>query len=170
VDALEQPLARRCFSDLHGLRPGRASGTLVGGNLTLLVSAAASGRLALPPRSILFFEEVNEAPYRIDRMLTALCTSGRLEPVVGICIGDLDADPDAASRRAAWAAVVDGLGHLGIPIVAGLPVGHGLVNQPLPLGVPALLDATLGTVIINPIETDRERLAEPSRPIERAPE
>jgi muramoyltetrapeptide carboxypeptidase len=156
LDALEQPLARRCFSGLQVLYPGHASGTLVGGNLTLLFTAAASGQLALPDGAILFFEEVNEAAYRIDRMLTALGASGHLERVAGFCIGDLAPDREDALRQAAWGAVVDCLGPLGVPIVAGLPVGHGLINQPLPLGVPAHLDASSGALLINPNPLDRE--------------
>jgi muramoyltetrapeptide carboxypeptidase len=158
VDALERPLARRSFDGLTVLAPGLAHGTLVGGNLTLLFTAAASGQLTLPPRSILFFEEVNEAPYRIDRMLTALCISGRLRTVVGVCLGGLAADDQQTARHAAHGAVLDCLGRLGVPIVAGLPIGHGRVNQPLPLGVPALLDARRGSLIVFPGEHERATL------------
>ncbi len=159
LDALERPLARRSFENLAVLSPGRAHGTLVGGNLTLLFTAAASGQLTLPPRSILFLEEVNEAPYRIDRMLTALCASGRLQLVAGVCLGDLAPDGQHEARSAAHGAVLDGLGSLGVPIVAGLPMGHGLVNQPLPLGVPALLDATRGSLTVFPGEPELSRVA-----------
>jgi muramoyltetrapeptide carboxypeptidase len=154
LEALEAPLSRREFSGLDVLRAGRASGTLVGGNLTLLFTAAASGQLELPADAILFFEEVNEAPYRIDRMLTALCCSGKLRPVRGVCLGDLAADGSHAVRRAALDAVLDCLGDLGVPILAGLPVGHGARNQPLPLGVPALLDGSRAALIVNPDARD----------------
>jgi muramoyltetrapeptide carboxypeptidase len=157
LEALEAPLSRRPFSGLEVLRPGRASGTLVGGNLTLLLMAAASGQFALPPEAILFFEEVNEAPYRIDRMLTALRCSGKLGELRGVCLGDLAADGALAVRRAALDAVLDCLGDLGVPILAGLPVGHGARNQPLPLGVPALLDASQATLIVSPDARDLER-------------
>lgn len=155
IDALERPLARRSFESLDVLAPGRAHGTLVGGNLTLLFTAAASGQLTLPPRSILFFEEVNEAPYRIDRMLTALRASGRLEPVAGVCLGDLAPDGQHAARSAAHGAVLDCLGCLGVPILGGLPIGHGLVNRPLPLGAPALLDSTRAALTVFPSEPER---------------
>jgi muramoyltetrapeptide carboxypeptidase len=154
LEALEQPLARRTFSELEVLSAGRACGTLVGGNLTLLFTAAASGSLVLPRGAILFFEEVNEAPYRIDRMLTALCASGRLDAVAGFCIGDVADDARPGARKEACRAVLDCLGHLGVPILAGLPIGHGVVNLPLPLGVPARLDAELGSLIVNPQEEE----------------
>jgi muramoyltetrapeptide carboxypeptidase len=153
-EALEAPLARRSFSGLEVLRPGRVAGTLVGGNLTLLFTAAASGQLALPRGAIFFFEEVNEAPYRIDRMLTALASSGKLREIGGVCLGDLAADGAHAVRRAALDAVLDCLGDLGVPIVAGVPVGHGARNQPLPLGVPALLDGSQAALIVNPDARD----------------
>jgi muramoyltetrapeptide carboxypeptidase len=154
VDAIERPLARRVFSGLEALAPGRASGTLVGGNLTLLFTAAASGRFQLPERSILFFEEVNEAPYRIDRMLTALLQSGQLASVSGVCIGDLTDNAQPGPRRAATSAALGCLGVLGVPVLAGLPVGHGLVNEPLPLGVPACLDGARGELVVNPGQLD----------------
>jgi muramoyltetrapeptide carboxypeptidase len=149
LEALEQPLAPRCLSGLEVLSPGEASGTLVGGNLTLLFTAAASGQLVLPRGALLFFEEVNEAPYRIDRMLTALRASGRLDDVAGFCVGELADETQPHARRAAAAAVIECLGPLGVPILAGLPVGHGLVNRPLPLGVPARIDGARRELLVN---------------------
>jgi muramoyltetrapeptide carboxypeptidase len=152
LDALERPLARRVFTGLEPLCPGQGRGVLVGGNLTLLFTAAASGRLRLPDGCLLFFEEVNEALYRIDRMLTALRTSGQLARVAGICVGDLVDDGKPSARRAAADVLLDCLGGLGVPLAMGLPVGHGRVNVPLPLGVPARLDADLGVLIVDPHE------------------
>jgi muramoyltetrapeptide carboxypeptidase len=123
---------------------------LVGGNLTLLFTAAASGQLRLPRDALLFFEEVNEAPYRIDRMLTALRTSGRLDTVAGFCVGEVADGAQPHAQRAAAAAVRECLAPLGVPILAGLPVGHGTVNRPLPFGVPAELDAAQGALWVNP--------------------
>jgi muramoyltetrapeptide carboxypeptidase len=163
LDALERPLARRTFSGLQVLSPGYAGGTLVGGNLTLLFTAAASGQLELPPGCVVFFEEVNEAPYRIDRMLTALCASGRLDTVAGFCVGDLADDGQHRARREADRVVLDCLGHLGVPILAGLPVGHGVLNRSLPLGVPALIDTHAGALIVNPEEEAPEDKAPDSR-------
>lgn len=163
LEALEAPLARRVFSGLEVLGPGRSSGTLVGGNLTLLFTAAASGQLELPRGAILLIEEVNEAPYRIDRMLTALCCSGKLDGLGGVCVGDLAADGAQVMRRAALNAVLDCLRHLDVPIVAGLPVGHGRVNHPIPLGVPALLDGPRAALIINPDARELSGCADPGR-------
>jgi muramoyltetrapeptide carboxypeptidase len=161
LDALERPLARRTFSGLEPLRRGQCRGVLVGGNLTLLFTAAASGRLRLPDGCLLFFEEVNEAPYRIDRMLTALRTSGQLARVAGFCAGDLVDDDKPAARRAAGAVLLDCLGGLGVPLAMGLPVGHGRLNAPLPLGLPAHLDADLGVLRVgtDAVDAPRHRVA-----------
>lgn len=144
LDAVEHPLAPRVFRGLEPLRAGDAAGVLAGGNLTLLFTAAASGRLALPEPCILFFEEVNEAPYRIDRMLTALRTSGQLSRVTGVCVGDLTGDGRSALQRPALEVVRDCLAPLGVPLFAGLPVGHGRTNRALPLGLPCELRSTPG--------------------------
>jgi muramoyltetrapeptide carboxypeptidase len=139
LEALEAPLAPRTFTSLRPLAPGRAQGPLAGGNLTLVFCCAASGRLRLPDGCLLFLEEVSEAPYRIDRMLTSLLISGHLDRVAGFCIGDLGSD---GSTSAALEVVRERLGGLGVPVVAGLPIGHGHSNRCLPLGVPAQLGET----------------------------
>lgn len=157
VQAVEAPLGRRCFESLEVLAPGKAAGTLVGGNLSLLFSSAASGRLALPPGCLLFVEEINEAPYRIDRMLTSLLISGHFRSVAGVCVGDLTDDPRQKHEQLALDVVRERLAPLGIPVLAGLPVGHGLVNQPLPLGVHASLSSHPARLIVNPSAGDGMR-------------
>lgn len=150
--ALEDPFSPRSFGSLRVLVSGEARGTLAGGNLSLIFSAAASGRLVLPPRCVLFLEEVNEAPYRIDRMLTALVVGGHLRSVVGICVGGTDASGGVLDDAPALRVVQERLGELGVPIVAGMPVGHGVQNQPLPLGLPVLLSSEQRELVVNPRE------------------
>jgi muramoyltetrapeptide carboxypeptidase len=150
VRAIEQPLARRCFDGLDVLVDGDACGALLGGNLTLLFTCAASGRLALPEGCLLFIEEVNEAPYQIDRMLTGLLVGGHLRHVAGICVGDLGHSSSRSTFTQSREVVRERLALLKVPMLAGLPVGHTLRNQPLPLGVPALLSGTSRRLIVNP--------------------
>jgi muramoyltetrapeptide carboxypeptidase len=156
IHAVEQPFARRCFPELFVLAAGEARGRLIGGNLTLLFAAAAAGRLRLPDGCLLFIEEINEAPYRIDRMLTALMVSGKLSKVAGVCVGDLTDSSREIDHEQAIAVVGERLGRLGVPILSGLPVGHGLVNRALPLGAPALLSSHRSALIINPTPADAE--------------
>jgi muramoyltetrapeptide carboxypeptidase len=149
IRSIEQPLAEKRFEGLEVLAPGRCSGVLMGGNLSLLYAYAASGRLALPEGCLLFIEEVNEAPYRIDRMLTSLLVGGHLQHVTGICLGDLtDAHPPQTNALA-LGVFRERLGELGIPMLAGLPVGHGPSNHSLPLGVLAELSSQPARLIVN---------------------
>jgi muramoyltetrapeptide carboxypeptidase len=154
VQATEAPLKRRSFEPLEVLAPGSAAGTLIGGNLSLLFSSAASGRLALPAGCLLFLEEINEAPYRIDRMLTSLLIAGHLRGVAGICVGDLTDDPNQQQQQLLIDVVRERLSPLGIPILARLPIGHGVVNRPLPLGLPAVLSSQPARLIVNPAPTE----------------
>jgi muramoyltetrapeptide carboxypeptidase len=142
LDALERPRQPRSWTGLTVLQSGEAEGRIAGGNLCLLASQALGGRLRLPEPCVLFIEEVNEAPYRIDRMLTALLLGGHLAAVRGVCVGQLtdcgrdDASPDAL------AVIAERLRPLGVPILSGLPSGHGQPNEPLLLGAMARLTST----------------------------
>lgn len=150
LHALERPFERRALPSARVLRRGRAEGLLLGGNLSLLVAAATAGRLRLPRGSILFFEEVNEAPYRIDRMLTSLILGGHLDPVAAVCVGDLGDGSRAALEGRALEVVHDTLAPLQVPIIAGLPSGHALVNRPLPLGCRAAVHDDPAELVLNP--------------------
>ena len=122
---------------------GTASGRLVGGNLSLL-AALAGTPWALDTRgAILFIEDVSEALYRVDRLLTQLRHSGVLDAATAFLLGSFteDADPTAVLR--------EHLAHLGKPVLAGWPAGHGRPNRALPLGAGVTLDAGAGTLTLN---------------------
>lgn len=143
LDALEQPLAVR---ELRGqpLRGGVARGPLFGGNLTVLFTCAVTGRLRFPPGSILVIEDVTEASYRVDRMLSALRLGGHLRGVAGVAVGTFTDCPPGPHGVPVQQVLERELGALGVPVLGGLPFGHELPNEPLLLGVPALLDADSG--------------------------
>ena len=147
---LERPLERRTFDALRMIAPGRASGTLAGGNLSLLCAAAAAGRLVLPRGCLLVLEEVNEAPYRLDRMLTSLLVGGHLSRASGVCLGNLTDGGRPGLEREALEVVSERLTPLGVPVLAGLPIGHAEVNHPLPLGLPGELCSEPPTLVVNP--------------------
>jgi muramoyltetrapeptide carboxypeptidase len=147
--SLETPGALRRYSNLTPVRPGRAFGPLAGGNLSLLATCAAAGRLRLASGCVLAIEDVGEAPYRIDRMLSALIASGALDSVAGVlvgefvdCVGHFGVQVDDVLRER--------LAQLRVPVLAGFPFGHGRRNDPLPLGLPAELDASRGTLTLCP--------------------
>lgn len=136
------------------LRRGIASGPLVGGNLSLLCAALATPGQPPVKNSILFLEDVEEAPYRFDRMLTQLLNAGFLQQVAGIAIGvNADCkDPRAKGAREYRQTLEDVLRErllpLKVPLVMGLPFGHVSHNATLPLGVRATHDALRGDLVI----------------------
>lgn len=120
---------------LHTLVGGTARGRLTGGNLCVL-AASLGTPYALDARdSILFLEEVGEAPYKVDRMLTQLRHAGVLDAARGFVIGSFSDADDAQD------VIADTLAPFGKPVLCGFPAGHCVPNFPLPLGAEVILDA-----------------------------
>ncbi len=132
------------FEGLTPVAPGRAEGPLAGGNLAVL--HALVGTPYAPPLdgAILFLEEVGEAPYRVDRMLTTLRHAGWLARVAGVAVGQLTRCGPGPDGREISHVIRDRLGDLGVPVATGVPSGHEDENSPLPLGARAILDADRG--------------------------
>ena len=118
----------------------------MGGNLVLLHFAALTGILPSLRGSILFLEEVNEAPYRIDGLLVGLRDSGALVGVKGAVLGGFtNCVPQPGHRELPLEVVLtDHLSPLSIPVLRGLPAGHGMRNAPFPLGAKATLTPRRG--------------------------
>lgn len=143
----ESPSPPPAVTGLRALRPGRAEGRFVGGNLEI-VSRLVGTPWALPlDGAVLLVEEVGERPYRIDRQLTQLRLAGALDRLAGVIVGDLvgcaekdgsapDAETVLAERFAAY----------GIPVLAGAPIGHGSRNRAIPHGARVRLDAAARTL------------------------
>jgi muramoyltetrapeptide carboxypeptidase len=138
---LEEPAGARRFAGLATIRPGAAEGPLYGGNLTVLHACAAAGRLRVPEGAILLLEDVTERPYRIDRCLATLEAGGHLAPAAAIVLGDFEQCDPGPDGVTAAAVLRERLLPLGVPVVAGLPVGHGRRNEPVILGGRAAVDA-----------------------------
>lgn len=127
---------------------GKARGRLIGGNLTLLTSI--NGTPYEPDYSdcILFLEDVSEAPYRVDRMLTELWLSGHLDKVKGIAIGkftDFDSDGNQFSMEEIFRMRFE---PLGVPTLRGLMIGHIEDQTTVPVGIEAELDVDAGTLTL----------------------
>ncbi|MBT2211760.1 hypothetical protein KLI87_26930 [Actinomadura sp. NEAU-AAG7] len=123
----------------HALCEGFAEGPLTGGTLTLL-TALLGTPYAPPPAAgrVVLLEDVSEAPYRIDRMLVQLLQAGWFDGAAGVVLGSWERSGDPAELDAVFAAR---LGPLGVPVLAGAPVGHGPRQRTLELGAPVRLDA-----------------------------
>lgn len=128
--------------------PGKATGTLVGGNLTLLTTEPESGNLPDFDGAILFIEDVGESPYSLDRMLTMLIRTGRLEGLAGVAIGQFTGAEGDPGEWTLPEVLVDRLTPLGVPVLGGLPIGHDKNPRVMPLGVRAELDTSAGTLTV----------------------
>lgn len=119
---------------------GPVEGPLVGGNLCVLASLAGTAFAPTAEGCILLLEEIGERPYQVDRLVTQLDRSGALDGVRGVALGDFIAPRnDADAGQDIVEVICDLLAPLGIPVVAGLPIGHGRRNASVQLGSPVTL-------------------------------
>lgn len=153
IDSLKSVVLRtqppQTFQDqrLTTIQPGMAQGRLTGGNLAMVVSTLGT-RYEIDTRdAILFLEEINEEPYRIDRMLTQLWLAGKLQTCKGIAFGNFRNCESKGISITGPSFTLSQVFHeriapLGVPAVYGLPFGHVRSKLTLPLGIRAELDAT----------------------------
>jgi len=130
---------------------GQARGPCLVGNLTVATHLLGTPHLPELRGAILLLEDVGEAPYRIDRMLSHWRLSGALQQVAGIGFGsfsDCEADEeDARDPQRSFglnAVLQERCGDLGIPVIADLPFGHRCGNAAIPIGRMGHLDGTTG--------------------------
>jgi len=133
---------------------GKASGRLVGGCLGDFIYTIGTPWEQDLDGAIFFFEDCNNAPIRIDRALLYLDQIGKLKGVRGIVVGELAGcewyEHTTAPRSKTLENVLeDRLGPLGVPVLYGLPLGHGATQATLPLGVEATVDADALTLTID---------------------
>lgn len=129
------------------LTPGRCSGRLVGGNLTLVASLMGTPWEVDTGGAILLLEDVEEELYRVDRMLTQLALGGKLAQAAGVVFGYCTDCPIGEGPSFSLEEILaQHLGSLGVPAMAGLAFGHREKVLTLPIGLPATLDATAGTL------------------------
>lgn len=153
VQSLESVILRtqppKAFQDqrLTTIQPGLAQGRLTGGNLAMVVSTLGT-RYEIDTRdAILFLEEINEEPYRIDRMLTQLWLAGKLQTCKAIAFGNFRNCEAKGISITGPSFTLEHVFHeriapLGVPAIYGLPFGHVKSKLTLPIGIQAELDAT----------------------------
>lgn len=133
---------------IRTLTPGVARGRLLGGNLTVLTTIIGSQYLPDFSRCVLFIEDVEEAPYRIDRMLTQLKLAGVLAKATAVIFGNCtDCDPGSGfGSLTVEDALVEHVKPLGVPAWSGAQIGHIDKQFTLPMGVEVEVDATKGSI------------------------
>lgn len=143
---LESTEPAPALSGARTLVPGIAEGPLLGGNLAVLTRLLGTPFMPSLENAVLLLEDVTERPYRLDRMWTHLKLAGVFEQVVGIALGNFtECDEKDGSLRGV--EIIEELAHeTGLPCALDFPIGHGALNQPVPLGVRARLNAGKGTL------------------------
>ena len=151
VDRLFDCVEGRSLASLSGKGwgGGKATGRLFPANLTVATHLLGTPYQPDLTGVILAFEDVSEAPYRVDRMLTTWRMAGAFAGVRGIALGRFSrCEVDSKIPSFSIEEVLrDRLGDLNIPIVSDLPFGHDGVNAALPMGMMASLNAESGLLI-----------------------
>ena len=155
-DILEKPEPIGTYDTREGnvqtLVPGIAEGELTGGCLCLVTATCGTPEQIDAKGKILVIEDVDEAPYAVDRMLTQLKRCGVLDEAAGFVIGEITdwqkhvSDPaESLTIEQVWQDIIVPLGK---PAIIGFPFGHVVNPLTLPLGVQARLDAAAGTLTL----------------------
>jgi muramoyltetrapeptide carboxypeptidase len=127
-----------------------AEGRLVGGNLSTLAALVGTPYAAEGRGHLLFLEDVREAPYRIDRMLTQLDQSGLTKEAAGFILGVFDkcVPPDDEPSLTLAETLEDHFGASAVPAGSGYSFGHIAPQFTLPIGVRARFDADARTITL----------------------
>jgi len=134
------------------IQPGTTEGVIVGGCLSILVAALGTPYDIDTDGRLLFIEDVNEKPFRIDRMLTHLRQAGKLDGVAGVIFGEMAGCVSGPDERVTVRDVLcDAFAAARYPVVFGLSSGHGLGTTTLPLGVRARLAGERLSLLESPV-------------------
>lgn len=137
------PLLGPSGNALKGLKPGDATGTLLGGNLSVLVRLIGTPYLPSLEGAILFIEDIGEAAYRIDGMLAQLRLAGIWDRLGGLVLGEFTESTSTDRTSDAIMSVFDGYCQsASFPVASGLTYGHIPVKNAIPVGVRARLSVT----------------------------
>ncbi|GAA2648133.1 LD-carboxypeptidase [Nonomuraea recticatena] len=140
------------FPGFRTVVPGVAEGVTLGGTVTLLAASLGTDT-SLPARGgILFLEDVDEELFRLDRYVTQLRRATYSDGVAGIVLGTFT---DCGDPRDVERMLVERLGDLGVPVLAGADIGHNVAMQTYPIGVRARLDTEKGILtFLEPVLTE----------------
>lgn len=132
-----EPMGELTASGVEAIRPGEASGPILGGTLTQLLASLGTPFAFDPPKGhVLFLDEVGERPYRLDRMVTQLRQTGLLARAAAVVIGELPRCEEPSGEPSARAVMADLFGDFPGPVLVGFPSGHTTgPAMTLPFGV-----------------------------------
>jgi muramoyltetrapeptide carboxypeptidase len=133
------------------IKDGKASGILVGGNLSLMVKTLGTPYEIDTKNKLLLIEDTEDPPYRIDRNLTHLWLANKLQEAAGIIVGEITLCEPSSKEPSLnlWDVLKDRIGSTGKPAMYGLCFGHGTHHLTLPIGVQASFDAAQGKLWVD---------------------
>jgi muramoyltetrapeptide carboxypeptidase len=131
------------------LAPGKTTGRLAGGNLTMIATAMGTPYQLDTTGAIVFLEDVREELYRVDRMLTQLALGGLFDRAVGVVFGRCTNCDSTGPGFSLEEILRDRFGSMPIPVISGLSFGHIEQKLTMPVGVTATLDADAGTLTLD---------------------
>jgi muramoyltetrapeptide carboxypeptidase len=147
------PLGEIRFEGLKSIRPGKGSGILVGGNMSLVINAIGTPYDIDTEDKILFLEDIGEDLEVIDNYLMHMKLAGKFRKIKGIIFGRMVDCIDRSGKKYTINDILnDILKDVRVPIVYGFPSGHRIRGAPdvtLPMGVSVTLDASKPSLIIN---------------------
>jgi muramoyltetrapeptide carboxypeptidase len=136
----EEPLEPHAVGREDVIVPGGAEGVLLGGCLSLLASLCGTPEAILGDGVVLFWEDMGEDTYRLDRLLTQLERSGTFDGLRGMVIGSVVPRRDVESSETVRKYLFERFARAPFPVAMGLAAGHLPQPRTLPLGVPVRLD------------------------------
>jgi muramoyltetrapeptide carboxypeptidase len=133
---------------IRSVRPGIARGRISGGNLSLVAALIGTPYEVRSDGRVLFLEDINEQPYRIDRMLSQLRLAGILQSPAAVVLGAYHkCEPDDEDPSLTLDEVFnDYFGDAPYPVIKNVPCGHGPWNATLPIGALAEVDGDKATL------------------------
>ena len=158
LSRLSSATCTRLFELLESVRPaapltgtatcvaGVAEGPLLGGNLSVFTRLLGTPYMPALDGAILLLEDQGERPYRLDRMWTHMQLAGVFARVRGIALGSFTTCEEPGADYTSGELLRELAVSTGLPCAAGFPIGHGDVNEPVPLGVRVRLDATAASL------------------------
>ncbi len=151
-----QPPSSHRFADSEILAGGRGEGPLTGGCLSILASLCGTPEAVSGRGAVLFWEDVGEDTYRLDRMLTQLERSGTFDGLQAMVIGSISPGVRGGESPEAVAAWLhDYFSGAPFPVVCGFPAGHLARTRTLPLGGRVRVDASKGLLeFVGPAEAE----------------
>lgn len=127
----------------HLNRPGKITGRLFGGNLSVLCGLLGTPFAKIPKNGILFIEDIGEAPYKVDRCMHQLKLSGVFDKIGGLIVGQFtDYEEDNQMYTGLYESILSGVSEYQFPVCFDFPVGHVKHNFPLIMGEMAFLTVT----------------------------